>query len=455
MVSGKPPRHSKSTAEPVTIDLDAKDVKEIGKDADTAVGSTAAKTDTVETPTPAQSAPAAAPDENPKPIWDQQVKKPIEPEPNIHKADDAKPAPDTAQASPKATSVPPLKKDAPKPDDAKKEQPKSETSKPAVETKYSSTTATTPKTTAGNEAGSSGLLLAGIVGGLIALLAAGSMQYAGYLPPFSGNNASSDELATLKSQVAALREQAASNPNSSADTSALETRLAALENSASTASGDIAGKVTSLESTVAALQSEKTAQDAANADLTRRLTDAETKINEPRDDIEVARAIASAGLKAAIDRGGPFLTELDTLSKVTPDDPGVQSLRPFAATGVPSRAELTRNFPDVASAMLDSLRQSDPNQGVIDRLTESALSLVKVRPVGNVEGEGAEAKIARMEDKLRNGDLKGASLEWDGVPDAAKTASADFKKSLDARVQVEDLVNGTLTRAITRTGQQG
>ena len=104
MVSGKPPRHSKSTAEPVTIDLDAKDVKEIGKDADTAVGSTAAKTDTVETPIPAQSAPATAPDENPKPIWDQQVKKPIEPEPNIHKADDAKPAPDTAQASPKATS---------------------------------------------------------------------------------------------------------------------------------------------------------------------------------------------------------------------------------------------------------------------------------------------------------------------------------------------------------------
>jgi hypothetical protein len=143
------------------------------------------------------------------------------------------------------------------------------------------------------------------------------------------------------------------------------------------------------------------------------------------------------------------------LSKVTPDEPAVQSLRPFANTGVPSRAELTRNFPDVANAMLDSLNQSDPNQGVFDRLTESALSLVKVRPVGNVEGEGADAKIARIEDKLRNGDLKGAALEWDGLPEPAKAASADFKKSLDARVQVEDLVNGTLTRAITSTGQKG
>lgn len=455
MVSGKPPRHSKSIAEPVTIDLDAKDVKEIGKDADPAVDPANAATDRVETPAPAQSTPAGASDENPKPIWDQQVKTPIEPEPNIRKVEDVKPASNAAQTPPKATSVPPLKKDERKADDTSRERPKPETDKPATDTKYSSATAVNPKYTTGNEAGGSGHLVAGIVGGLIALLAAGSMQYAGYLPPFSGDNASSTELAMLKSQVAALREQATKPPTPSADTSALETRLAALESSASTATGDIAGKISTLESTVATLRSEKTAQDAANAELARRVSDAEAKINEPRDDIEVARAIASAGLKAAIDRGGPFLTELDTLSQVTPDDPAVQSLRPFAGTGVPSRAELTRRFPDVASAMLDSLRQSDPNQGVIDRLTESALSLVKIRPVGNIEGEGAEAKIARMEDKLRNGDLKGASLEWDGVPDPAKAASTDFKKSLDARIQVEDLVNVTLNRAITSTGQQG
>lgn len=36
MVSGKPPRHSKSKAEPVTIDLDAKDVKAISAEGDAA-----------------------------------------------------------------------------------------------------------------------------------------------------------------------------------------------------------------------------------------------------------------------------------------------------------------------------------------------------------------------------------------------------------------------------------
>lgn len=451
MVSGKPPRHSKSNAEPVTIDLDAKDVKELGTDKD------AAPTDAAGTAIPdkstsvASSLPVDAPKENPRPIWEEQVKTPIEPEPNIHKTDDVKAA---EQGAAKPSSVPPLKAEAPKA--AINSEPlKTGTAKPASDKTTSGSAATAPKIAAENKSGNSGLLAAGIVGGLIALLAAGSMQYAGYLPPFTGNGGSSDELTVLKTQLASLREQVVNATQPTGDTSSLQARIAALESSAASGGGDVSNKLATLEATVSTLQSEKSAQDTANAELTRRLGEAETKINEPRDDIEVARAIASAGLKAAIDRGGPFLSELDTLSRVTPDDPAVQSLRPFANTGVPSRAELTRNFPDVANVMLDSLNQADPNQGIVDRLAQSALSLVKVRPVGNIEGEGADAKIARIEDKLRNGDLKGAALEWDGLPEPAKATSTDFKKSLDARVEVEDLVNGTLTRAITSTGKQG
>lgn len=73
MVSGKPPRHSKSKAEPVTIDLDAKDVKAISAEGD------AARTDDKPSDqTPAAKAEpsveetkpvAAAAD--PAPVWDQ------------------------------------------------------------------------------------------------------------------------------------------------------------------------------------------------------------------------------------------------------------------------------------------------------------------------------------------------------------------------------------------------
>lgn len=483
MVSGKPPRHSKSKAEPVTIDLDAKDVKAISADGD------AARTDekpgdktpaaTIEPSLP-ETKPEAAATGNPAPVWDQPKKTPIEPEPNVGKAD-------SAAAGPKAESpgdkqrepvspapVPPKAEAKPTTDTAgtSAAATAAAASKPAFGATASTSTsgnasAAKPSTTASSsgpakpstpqqaerkQAATSGLIAAGIIGGLIALAAAGSMQYAGILPSSNSGRAGSDEVAALKTDITGLRQQLANAP--AADTSALEQRIAALEGAKGEAPqvDGLAEKVTALE---AALQSERSAQASATAELTRRLTDAETKINEPRDDIEVARAIASAALKAAIDRGGPFLTELDTLSKVTPDDPAIASLQSFAATGVPSRAELMQKFPDVANAMLSAINQPDPNQGIMERLTESAFSLVKVRPVGNIEGETPDAMIARMENKLRNGDLQGAALEWNGLPEAAKTASADYKKSLDARIEVENLVGGTLNRAITSTGRQG
>jgi hypothetical protein len=480
MVSEKPPRHSKSKAEPVTIDLDAKDVKAISADLDTA------KTDeksgdkspaAAPEPSVPEHKPAAAETANPAPIWDQPRKTPIEPEPNVHKAEPAagKPQVEKQTEAVSPTPVPPKT-------DAKPSTGTTETSaasaagaKPFASTSSSSfasgSTAagarsstgssssgpakpSTPQQAERKQAATSGLIAAGIVGGLVALAAAGSMQYAGILPSFNAGRAGSEEIAALKTDLGSLRQQLANFPASTGDTSALEQRIATLEGTKGEApqADALSEKIAALEST---LQSERSAQASATAELTRRLTDAETKINEPRDDIEVARAIASAGLKAAIDRGGPFLTELDTLSKVIPDDPAIASLQSFAATGVPSRSELMQKFPDVANAMLSAISQPDPNQGIVERLTESAFSLVKVRPVGNIEGETPDAMIARMENKLRNGDLQGAALEWNSLPETARTASADYKKSLDARIEVENLVGGTLNRAITSTGRQG
>ena len=84
----------------------------------------------------------------------------------------------------------------------------------------------------------------------------------------------------------------------------------------------------------------------------------------------------------------------------------------------------------------------------------SALSLVKVRPVGNVEGEGPEAVVARMEDKLKNGDLTGAAAEWEqSARPAARPRRPPSRQSLDARIRVEELVGTALTKAVSGTDQ--
>ncbi|WP_183738738.1 MULTISPECIES: COG4223 family protein [Rhizobium] len=415
MVSGTPPRHSKSADEPVTIDLDSQDfasVADTEKPVDTDAGeadSTAADADL-----PPETEAASQPE--------------LQSEPEAEAPEEA-----TAAAEPSFTSS--------------AEQP------------------------ASKGAGASGLIAAGIFGGLVALLGAGTIQYAGYLPGSSAPQTASPEIADLSGEIDGLKQTVANlaaNP-ASTDDGALETRIAALEtaakNAAAAPSGDpanvealnqkiaeLSGQVEQLRATLTQSSEQQTSD---GADIAKRLDEAEKKLNEPRQDVAVARAIAAAALKAAIDRGGPFLAELDAFAGVAPDDPAVADLRSFAETGIPSRAELVRQVPDIATAIVEAVNQPDPNQSWSDRLMASAKSLVTVRPVGNIEGESVEAISARLEDKVKNGDLSGASAEWNALPAPGKQASAAFKQSLEARIRVEELVGGALSKAVAGTGKEG
>lgn len=401
MTSENPPRRSKKPEEPQTIDLEAKRID-------------------AQSPDAADSAAKPTVDAAP-------VEKPAEP----------------VSAEPVGPKVeaPKAEKPAPKP---------AEPAKP-----------TTPqKTSGGSGSGGSatGALAAGILGGLIVLAGAGAAQYAGYIPNLGPVDQASQEQMT--NQIAALQTkldavaQKADNPPKT-DLSGLENQIKAINDAmAKLPVGDLTDVLAiqgKLNETAA--MSEKVQTELAS--VANRLKEAEAKINQPRDDVDVARAIASAALKAAIDRGGPFVTELTTLKSVAKDDPAVTQLQAYAEKGVPSRADLIKSYPDAADAMLAVLNKPIPGQSLSDRLFKSAFSVIKVRPVGNVEGDSPQAVIARIGDKLQNNDLVSAAKEWDALPEDMKAAAKDFKSGLDARIQVEALVGQTLTNAVTGTGKQG
>ncbi|MBY5397825.1 hypothetical protein HFN01_23720 [Rhizobium leguminosarum] len=415
MVSGNPPRHSKSADEPVTIDLDAQEfaaAADTEKPVDNETGDADSTTADVGLAPETETASHAEYEE--KPVMD---------------------APEEEPAAPEPSFTPPPEQPAPK------------------------------------SAGTSGLIAAGIFGGLVALLGAGAIQYAGYLPGSSAPQTTSPETADLAGEIDGLKQAVANlaaNP-ASTDDGELEKRVAALETAAKVPAvaspadsanvealnqkiAELTGQVDQLRSTLAQSSEQQTTD---GADIAKRLEEAEKKLNEPREDVAVARAIAAAALKAAIDRGGPFLAELDTFAGVAPDDPAVADLRAFAETGIPSRTELVGEVPDVATAIVEAVNQPDPNQSWSDRLMSSAKSLVSVRPVGNIEGESVEAIAARMEEKVKSGDLPGASAEWNSLPALGKQASAAFKQSLEARIRVEELVGGALSKAVSGTGKEG
>ena len=318
--------------------------------------------------------------------------------------------------------------------------------------------------------GNAGTLAAGILGGLIALLGAGSLHYGGYLPALGPDRAGdAGAVSTLSNEIEALKarlsETATPNP---VDLQPIETRIAALEKSAgegTPAAGGNPEAVSKLEGDVSRLTTELTALREAIArtteavsstesQLTERIAAAEQKLDEPRSDVEMARAVAASALKTAIDRGGPYLAELEAFSSVAPDDPSVAGLRAQAAVGVSSRADLVRDFQATADAILDAVHQPEGDQGIFNRLMSSAASAIRVRPVGSVEGDSPEAVVARIETKLQNGDFKGALIEWQALPEKGQAAAADYKRKLDARVTVEGLIGAAVSGAMT-TGNQG
>ncbi|MBW6423939.1 hypothetical protein KX729_20975 [Rhizobium sp. XQZ8] len=450
MVSEKPPRRSKVEKEPVTIDLTAEETSPVAepvrsndidepvtqaeKAAEDAVVAEEGKTEIS-----ADTAAAA-------PVIDDQL--PAEPTVEDAKADAAIPPTGETVSEPAASfatdaATEETRADEPRSGFITDEPPKSATVAPEPEPSPSVKPRTSPATTT--------LVAAGIFGGIVALLLAGSMQYAGYLPgatpaPAANTSGLSSELTELRQEIATLKNR----PAAAAD-GALANRVAALEAVPKAQGGASEQAVAALKTELDRLRA--TVQSSANADasLTQRMNQAEAKLNDRGPEQQVARAVAAAALKAAIDRGGSFETELQTFTTVAGDDPAVADLQKFAANGVPSRSELQRDFPRVADAMLEATVQPDPNQGIGGRLLASAMSVVKVRRVGDVQGDTPEAIVARLEEGLRNGNLQASTREWDSLPEPAKAVSREFKQKLDARIQVENLVGGTLTRAVAGT----
>lgn len=337
-------------------------------------------------------------------------------------------------------------------------------------------------------------IAAGIIGGVIALVGAGGLQFAGLLgAPGSGSGVSLDgvngEIASLKTEIAGLKETSGNTDASakvdglSAALDQVKTDIAALKSTVeSGGAGDTAGlaalgdKVKQIETAVAALGkagnaapvdlgplNEKLAglealvKSAGEAATTQdgRLTALEQSVSQLSGKVEaqagqpkIALAIAASALKSALERGAPFAAELDTFAAISPNAPEIATLRPYAEKGVPTRTEIASQMDAAANAMVAAATPVDENAGLLQNLLSSAESLVKVRPIGAVEGAGAPETVARIEVAVNQGDYAKALSEYDTLPQAAKAAGADFAGKLKARIEVETQVDALISSAM-------
>ena len=101
-----------------------------------------------------------------------------------------------------------------------------------------------------------------------------------------------------------------------------------------------------------------------------------------------------------------------------------------------------------ADAMVQAGRTVDPNAGFLDRLWQSAQSLIKVRPVGEIEGTGVPATVARIEAAVAAGDYAKALAEYETLPADAKAAGAAFMGKVRTRLAADQAVDKALAAAL-------
>ncbi|AKI02976.1 hypothetical protein IMCC20628_04300 [Hoeflea sp. IMCC20628] len=472
MNKGPTPRHSKSP-KPVVIDLDATDVTP--KDADLS-SKPAASAASAPKPGPAKSTPVVSKTDDGKTSAKPDATVTAD---KLKTDSTAKPGGETKTAGAAAASATP---------DPKPKHPENKTSaagqKPAA---------------AGKRGGGLGMVVSGVIGAVIALGGGYALQSGGLLPVPGGNNdqvqALSSKVEALSTTVGSLATQVTDSTNAGetdisaqlsarltgletsvkelaegstdaadpAAVEALQTRLSAIETeiasldqadgNAATAAADpaVAEAVSELQAAQSGLQASLADIQTVTETLSGKIATIEQgqaelsqQLGEPGRQIDLARAISAAGLKSAIDRGGSFMSELEAFASVVPDDPAVPELRDLAARGVPSRSKLIEGFPDAASKAIAAAEPVDPNSGLVDRLMSSALSVVKVRKVGDVEGDSAEAIAARAEARLLDGDLYAALAEWNTLPESSRLAASDYGNALAARARAEMLIAASM-----------
>ena len=150
----------------------------------------------------------------------------------------------------------------------------------------------------------------------------------------------------------------------------------------------------------------------------------------------IVLSLELGNLKRAMERGTPYAQELAEVKKVSGTRIDLAPLEPYRNEGVPTLAELSRNFRPVANAILDAEREK-ADGSVVDRLMSGAKTFVRVRKTAHAAGDASpEALVARIETALKSGRLGDVLAEAKTLT-AKPAVATEWLAKVEARQAVE------------------
>jgi uroporphyrinogen-III synthase len=237
----------------------------------------------------------------------------------------------------------------------------------------------------------------------------------------------------LRRKLESLESRAA--PQS--DTSALQSEVVALR--------------TALRALDQVVASQKVSVDKATAAATASTTGEQKAMAAARGSAVIGIA---ARISAAVASGQPFANDLTLLAPLAQGEAklgeAIAALQPVATNGVASRANLAAAFPAMAKAALaDDLADDSFWQRLLGKLK----ALVSLRRVGaDVQGDSAEAKLARAEAAIDAGDVAKAVDLVKSLPPQTSKATADWLARADAHLAAQRAVDQLAAQAVAMLG---
>ena len=159
-------------------------------------------------------------------------------------------------------------------------------------------------------------------------------------------------------------------------------------------------------------------------------------------------AVAAAALADAAQTSRPFLNELLTLERLTPDARDLAGLRPLAETGAPTLAALAAEFPEVADRASAASRTSGTDTSLLSRIGDALAALITVRRTGDLSGDSPDAVLARAERRVAQGDIEAALRILKALPSGGQAATADWRERAQRRVEIERRISALRTAAL-------
>jgi hypothetical protein len=249
-------------------------------------------------------------------------------------------------------------------------------------------------------------------------------------------------LAGLEAKVAAPAAAATPDPTAAARVDALEKSLTALR-------GELANQRAQSDKLASAINDAKSApreaapppdlsavnERIAQIERTVRAQSAEIikESGKPADDVALRRVVAAALLDVLVRTGDPYPAAMAAAKTLAPNPDALKPLEGFAASGVPSANNLSREL----LTLVPKLSPPAPDNpttgtGIVDRLQAGAAKLVRIER-SDVIGNDRGAVVSRVTAAALRNDLAEARRELKTLEPADRAAAQAWLDKADAR----------------------